>query len=62
VTAGPGDSTAFKLLVAEQLRDPDGSKVLVAQAAVGDLTHQEALDALRRGCESLAAQAPPNGA
>lgn len=55
------DVAAFKALVDEELRDPDGSKVLVAQIDVGDLTEPAALDALRRGAQSLVSQVPPVG-
>jgi hypothetical protein len=60
--ATASDVAAFSALVAEELANPDGSAVLVTTVAVGDLSDQAARDELRRGIESIAGQAPPNGA
>jgi hypothetical protein len=51
----------FAKLVAEELANPDGSAPLFAEIAVGDLTEPAALDALRRGVQAIAAQAPRPG-
>jgi hypothetical protein len=61
VTAAQGDGAAFAALVAEELANPDGSAVLVATVAVGDLSDPAARDELRAAAEAIAAKAPPVG-
>jgi len=61
MTATADDAAVIAPLVAAELANPDGSAVLVATVAIGDLSDPAARDELRAAAQAIAAKAPPVG-